>query len=280
MNASEMTFGIEIETTITRGSLVVGGYTRGQQVPGLPEGWTAKYDASIRVGRRDRVGCEIVSPVLRGADGLHQIIEVCRVMRSRYGAQVNSSTGLHVHVGFDRNNRAVLRRLTALVANFEKAIYASTGTKSREMGRWCGSVQRHGDVDRAIEHAGMQRYHVLNLTNLMGRGHGHATVEFRAFAGTLNPDKIIAHVRQCLAIVERAYTAKRITNWAAKQVAESSPIHRRGEGQTALTRFFYQVGWIKGRTSHTHGAIEAEGLPTIQQSKRTLMRLARKYDSR
>ena len=32
----------------------------------------------------------------------------------------------------------------------------------------------------------------------------------------------------CLGLVERAHKAKRITNWAAKPVKDSSPIHRNG----------------------------------------------------
>ena len=59
---------------------------------------------------------------------------------------------------------------------------------------------------------------------------------------------------------------------------DSSPIHRSGEGQTALTRLFYFLGWTKGREDHTFGDIQPEGLPTIEAGKKELMRLARKYD--
>ncbi len=275
--AEQLTFGIEIETTIPAHAFPVGSYRTGAAVPGLPAGWVAKYDCSIRANRGRR-GAEIVSPVARGADGLRQVQQVCRVLKERYGARVNASTGLHVHVGFPREDRA-LQKLVTLTANFEKAIYASTGTKNRERGRWSRSVQRHGSVDRAMQEAPRDRYQVLNLTNLLGRGHGMPTVEFRAFAGTLNASKIIGYVRLCLGLCERALRAKRITSWAAKPVTESSPIHRSGEGQTALTRLFYQLGWTKGRQPHTHGELKGDDLPTITESKRVLMKLARKYDS-
>ena len=73
MNASELTFGIEIETTVSQATAVlnglqVGSYSRGQQVPYLPEGWMAKHDGSIQ-GEAGRIGAEIVSPILRGAEG-------------------------------------------------------------------------------------------------------------------------------------------------------------------------------------------------------------------
>ena len=282
MNASEITFGIEIETTIPCGSVSVGGYSTGLPVPGLPEGWTAKYDGSIRTGSRRRIGCEFVSPVLSGADGLRQIVEVCRTLQA-LGARVNRTTGLHVHAGFPADDRKAIERLTTLVANFEQAIYASTGTHSREYGRWCQSVQSVGSAEDHIRHQADQhhgsssRYRILNLVNLLNGT--RPAVEFRAFAGTLNAKKIIAHVRTCLGLVERALTAKRITNWAAKPTASTSPIFRKGgAGQTALTRLFYQLGWIKGRQPHTHGNVTDDDLPSIRDSKRTLIDLAKKYD--
>jgi hypothetical protein len=122
----------------------------------------------------------------------------------------------------------------------------------------------------------LARYHVLNLTNLLGCG--KPTVEFRVFAGTTNAVKAIGYVRLCLGIVEKALAMTKLPKWVAKTPVESSPIHRNGDGQTALTRLFYGLGWTKGRESHTYGDIQAEELPTIEATKKELMRLARKYD--
>ena len=61
------------------------------------------------------------------------------------------------------------------------------------------------------------------------------------------------YVRMCVALVERAIRAKKTTNWTAKTPKESSPIHRSGEGQTAVTRLFYQLGWTKGRHARGFG---------------------------
>ena len=69
MNANEMTFGVEFEVTVPMNlALAVGGYHRGLEVVGLPAGWNAQGDGSI-CADRDYRGVEIVSPVLRGADG-------------------------------------------------------------------------------------------------------------------------------------------------------------------------------------------------------------------
>jgi hypothetical protein len=271
MNANEITFGIEIETTIPVGALVVGSYTHGQSIEALP-GWVAKHDGSIR-SRGSRIGCEFVSPVLKGAEGVEAMLAAVRWIKS-IGAEVNASCGFHVHVGFDKSNVAACAKLTTLVANFEKAIYATTGTKSRERGHYSRPVAQYGTAERAMQISRGNRYRVLNLATTK------PTVEFRAFAATLNEEKIIGHVAMCVGLVERALTAKRVTNWTAPAVSETSPIRRSGEGQTALTRLFYQLGWIKGRTAHTYGNIAAEGKAVIDRAKKTLMKMARKYDSR
>jgi len=271
MNANEMTFGIEIECTIPAAvAPTVGGYHNGIQIQALPTGWNAQRDGSIQASA-GYVGVEVVSPILKGADGTRQIKLVCAWLKS-VGAKVNRSTGLHVHVGFDRQNDKQLAKLVTIVANLEKAIYASTGTKSREQGHYCQSVQR-SQSHRDGELQRVSRYHVLNVQT------GRPTIEFRAFAGTTNLVKIMSHVRFCLAIVEKSLKVKRLPKWEAKTPVETSPIHRGGEGMTALTRAFYWLGWTKGREQYTFGLESDEG-PSIRTCKKMLTNLAKKYDRR
>jgi hypothetical protein len=274
MDVSQITFGIEIETTMPA-TYRIGGYRNGVQAEGLPAGWQAKHDGSIRPSR-GRIGCEFVSPVLRGVEGLRQVKAAVEAITAM-GGRVNRSCGFHVHVGLAREDQAGRDRLLTLVSNFETALYASTGTKRRQQTHWCRSVRQYGNRQQAAQVSSRDRYHGLNLTNWAGGT--IPAVEFRFFAGTLNFGKIVAHIRQCVGLVERALKAKRVTQWVAKVPSESSPIHRSGEGQTELTRLFYQLGWIKGRQEHVHGDLSAPGLPTMQQSKRALMKLARKYDA-
>jgi hypothetical protein len=277
MTAAELTFGIEIECTIPHSNAPqVGGYHAGRQIEGLPIGWNAQHDGSIRAGR-GFVGVEIVSPVLQGAEGFRQVKRVCEWLK-RIGAKVNRSTGLHVHVGFDKANREQLAKLVTVVANFEKAIYASTGTKSREQGSFCRSVQQsYVHQSQCQTESGRIgtgcRYHLLNVETVK------PTVEFRAFAGTINLTKIVAHVRTCLGIVEKTLKVKRLPKWTAKTPVETSPIHRGGEGMTALTRLFYWLGWTKGREQYTFG-LESEEGPSVLKCKETLIALAKKYDAR
>jgi len=273
VNVEEMTFGVEIETSIPYASLnAVGGHGRGLQVEWLPAGWLADADPSIRPESGHR-GCEFVSPVLKGREGVRQLIDAVRMIVAK-GGKVNASCGLHVHVGFNKRNAATLRRLVAVVANFEKAIYASTGTTSRETGTWCRGFQRYGSLDAAMARRSDTRYHLLNTTT------NKPTVEFRAFAATLNVEKVMGHVLTCVALVEKTLRTERLAKFVAKPVKDSSPIARKGDGQTALCRMFYALGWIKGRESHTYGNLFIDGGPSLKEVKKTLMRLAKKYDAR
>ena len=277
MQANEMTFGCEFEVTMpARNAPPAGGYHHGLQIQGLPEGWNAQHDGSIRCMVRGHVGVEIVSPILKGADGIRQIKLVCAWLKEK-GAKVNQSTGFHVHVGCERNPELV-SKIAHLTANFEKALYASTGTKSRESGCFCRPIQSDGNMTRRFvqgERVSVQRYHSLNVTNLdFGT---KPTVEFRVFAGTLNHVKAIGYIRLCLGLVQKAH-ATRKAKWVPRPTAPGNSAHRSGEGQTALARLFYALGWTKGRCDQPFGDFEADGAPTLQAIKKELMGMARKYD--
>lgn len=275
MNANELTFGVEFEVLVPAGTIShIGGYHAGAQIAELPQGWNAQRDGSIQ-SELGFDGVEVVSPILKGPEGVTQLKTACEWF-ARVGAKVNRSTGFHVHVGFDRRDRASLDRLVNMVANHEKAIYASTGTRSRESSCYCRSIQRN-EIFRDHHLEATDRYHVLNLTNIT-RG-SRPTVEFRAFAGTMSLPKVLGHVMMCLGLVEKSIATKKQTQWVAKTPVASSPIVRGGEGTTALNRLFYYLGWTKGRTNYTFGNIAAEGTPDLATIKAKLMELAKKYDA-
>lgn len=279
MNVNDMTFGCEFEIVLPASvNIRVGGYHSGIQVAGLPDGWNAQGDGSIR-SRRGWQAVEIVSPVLKGADGINQVRQVCQWFRS-VGARVNQSCGFHVHVGWNGDD-AALGRLVHLVSANEKALYAATGTKNRERGNYCRPIQNDsafvGRFVQGNERSYTNRYHSLNITNLSAAS--KRTVELRVFSGTVNAQKAVAYIRLALGMVQKASMMKRLTKWTPKATSPTSPIFRKGgEGQTALTRLFYSLGWTKGRESFAYGNIEADGAPSIADTKKTLTQLARKYD--
>ncbi len=287
INISEITFGIEIEATVPveavrQHNITVGGYHRGIQVAALPTGWNAQSDSSIQC-ERGYVGIEFVSPKLAGEDGLAQIEKVCEWLNS-IGAKVNKSTGLHVHVGTDKLDAAGLARLIALVSYYEKALYASTGTRSREQGHYCQTIKtKYRPVAQAKKadssvfsrmiHGSHDRYYILNLAPLAS-GLRQA-VEFRVFSGSTNATKIKAYVQLCLALVVKAATETKMSKWDAK-VSRNSKYEGKGEGYISLHYMLKRIGWIKTRsTQATHGLIREN---ERESYTRELLRLANKYD--
>jgi len=271
MHASEITFGVEIETiapqSLMSEGLRIGGYHHGIQVPYLPEGWKAERDSSLHYGPRE-MGCEIVSPVLCGVEGLRQVAEVLATLREK-GHRVNASCGVHVHVGWDPERpSAELARLVRMASYLEKALYAITGTTRRERGMWCGSIRQHGDTQTATQQATHQRYHVVNLTHL-ARGDQH-TVEFRCFSGSLEATKVLGWIMVCIGMVQKAI-AIRITNgWTPK--GDEAPTK-------AVSNLMYYLGWSESGKKNLKGRQfgwmdNPAGFAAIRKE---FLRLARKY---
>jgi hypothetical protein len=283
MNANEIAFGIEFETTLPNSDTTpIGPYHGGYQVPWLPDGWRAERDSSIRPETMDRKGCEFVSLKLRGIEGLKQVEEAIDAINAR-GARVNASCGLHVTIEWN-GDAAALARLISLVGNHERAIFASTGTRRRERTTYTKQIKQYGDKDKAKNRCEADRYHLLNLTHL---ARGKNRIEFRAFAGTLNKTKVLGYLMMCLGLVELALTTRRCADWDyAKKAGTKSCWDRPGAGigETELNRLFYRLGWTKGwykgeLRNKTYGEIAGEGSQRDWKGIKTkLLDLARKYD--
>ena len=280
MNANDLTFGIEIETIISNttanaNGLFVGGYHNGRQVPYLPAGWTAAHDASVS-GRGNVQSCEIVSPVLRGADGVRQVFEAVKTLTEK-GHRINDTCGVHIHIGYGDQPAEQVRRLIAVVSYLETALYATTGTKKRERSRWCKSVREYAGISRAYNTMRGDRYHILNISNLAS--HRLPTIEFRAFSGSLNPVKILGWIQACLGIVERGLTTKRLPVWKATPAVGGWK--KNGVGQTDVERLFGFLGWGRGyaklKGGHMYGWLT--DLVPQDEIKKEFRRLAKKYDA-
>jgi hypothetical protein len=285
IDLNALTFGIEIETTMPGDALRaagwhVGGYHVGAAIPGFP-GWKAMHDGSIQA-QYPRVGAEIVSPVLRGTDGLEQVERMVATLNAM-GAAVNASTGFHVHIGWG-GNATQLRRLVNFVAFHERALFASTGTTSRETNHFCHSIRANyrplserlataDDITAAALAANNNRYHVLNLANL-AKAPSHRTVEFRVFAGTLNVVKILGYIALCLGIVQKALENSR------QPLPWDAPVRPNvGVGTGAMRILLQHLHWRDkvrpGRTSA--GVLDVAKLPAM---KKQLLKMARQYDKR
>jgi hypothetical protein len=283
MNANNIAFGIEFETTLPNiDNTPIGNYHNGTQVPWLPNGWKAERDSSIRTNARNRKGCEFVSPKLTGYDGLQQAENALDAINA-HGAKVNESCGVHVTISWN-GDAAALARLISLVGNHEKAIFASTGTKRRERNIYSKKIKQYGNQADAKQRCEADRYHLLNLTHL---ARGHNRIEFRAFAGTLNKAKAIGYIQMCLGLVELALNTKRCSEWDyAKREGTRSCWDRpgAGEGETELNRLYYRLGWTKGwykneLRNKRFGELSRDGQTCDWKPvKAKLLEMARKYD--
>ena len=282
MIANDVTFGVEIETLATQtginAGLVIGPYHHGVQVPYLPAGWRAERDGSLRPDTRPGVPCEIVSPKLKGIDGLLQIIAVCKKLQEM-GHYVNATCGLHVHVSWESGDAVALARLITLVARFQDGLYACTGTKSREDGIYCKGHKNYNDPDRAKRELEYDRFHMLNLVPL-ATGLRRA-VEFRCFSGSLNAVKICAWVQIAIGLVIKAQISNRKKlAWALNH--KESRKRGRGNGQYIFDQLMHFLGWFPTYQEMTgiikQGETALAVIPDVKMMKKTLGKLARKYD--
>jgi hypothetical protein len=217
VTTSTLSFGIEIECvglTPSRATVALrnagitcqdAGYTHRT----MPE-WKVVTDGSLR-GRNG--SCEVVSPILRGTDGLAEVRTVMKVLREA-GARINESCGMHVHVGVDgtltRQEQAAVIRLyhgwqwamTAMV--LERRINNSWARlrSAQQTESLAANWENANYSDNQIRQwAGEQgRYFALNVA-AFGR---HGTFELRAHHGSLNGTNAAAWVAVNLAFVEYA----------------------------------------------------------------------------
>lgn len=308
ISADHLTFGIEVECCIKNPSpILVGGYHHGYELRSSQlgseyaplDGWNTQNDASISppVGH---FGCEFVSPVLTGREGLTNAFEAVKCIKETVKGKVNSSCGVHVHVGFPGDVKA-LKRLVHLVACHQKALYAITGTPRRQTSRWCQGIK--DDYTPEIEfiesryHRGLScsvpgaddRYKILNLQHILsGR---RKTVEFRQFSESNNPKKIVAWVRLCLALVERALNGKKPVKWDSKDFKVVDIGCKKGDGFKSFKLLCYKIGWVRGRCYETvngerihrtyGGSMDnIPGLPTMWDDRSVLKNLCNKYDEK
>lgn len=283
MNANEIFFGIEFETTLPGSDTTpIGPYHAGHQVPWLPAGWKAERDSSIRPLTPTRKACEFVSPKLKGEAGLREVENAIEQINA-HGARVNPSCGLHITLEWN-GDAAALARLISLVGNHERAIFASTGTRHREQTIYTKQIKQYGDKHAAKQRCEADRYHLLNLTHL---AQGKNRIEFRAFAGTLNATKVLGYLMMCLGLVELALSTTRCSDWDyTKREGTKSCWDRPGAGlgETEINRLFYRLGWTKGwykgaLRDKRFGEIAGERMPEWKSIKTKLLELGRKYDA-
>lgn len=197
-NAAEIKFGIEIECMIPSGvSIPVGGYHHGLSINFAPAGWNAQSDCSIHCPSGYKP-VEIVSPPMRGEDGLAQVYYMVEMI-NELGGIVNDSCGLHVHVDANSMSESEVMAVRNAFLRYEMAFYGLSGTMA------CYRMTHYYSKSSRTASVG-ERYQGINLLNWLEpsplrRRNNARTIEIRAWAGTTNPDEIITAVYMAVALV-------------------------------------------------------------------------------
>ena len=249
------TIGAELEVLLPRDyaeSIDIGDYHCGEPVYEAPRfgnrRWLVEHDSSVSSRSYNRYGCEFVSPILMGNEGVENVVAFSDWLKS-LGTRVNNSCGLHIHVGIDsvlgRGASAAkivsfITKVAHLTYRWQDSLYAQTGTRRGRIhdgSNWVMNVrQEHEKPDTEKDRHNtylnrLERYAPVNLQNMNGKG----TIEFRAFAGTLNKYKILHHLWSVYSII---HNAKRNVNRKTLQWRQKSP----SQGKESLDWFYHHMG--------------------------------------
>jgi hypothetical protein len=231
---ADKTFGVEIECIFPR------GLSRSQLAEKLTQAgiqttvetwnhttrtwWKITTDSSLNHDR----GYEIVSPVLKGQDGIDEMCKVLKLIDDA-GCTVTKKCGFHCHVGAANRPLAFWKSLLTLYGHYEPAIDTITApSRRRSVNDYCRSTasqlkmeQRKAAIEAAttvpmLAHAyqgqigrtevgqgynnTLHRFYKLNMAAFWR----HQTVEFRQHQGTVNADKAKQWVILCLRMVAAA----------------------------------------------------------------------------
>lgn len=246
---STRAFGIEIEAfglTLTRACEVIRAAGVACNVEGYNHNtraqWKVVTDASVDDG------FEVVSPILRGAEGMEEARKVFEALKAA-GAKVDRRCGFHVHV--DARDLAVNQVANVVKAyvqyeeSFDKLVPAS---RRGNANRFCMSVRRAiGGENVAAAFAKVNacesiyqlrnllsrnRYHKLNLESLVR----HGTVEFRQHSGTVEHDKALAWVALAVGLVDGVTAYKSIRPDVKQGDIEKLLQYAPGKARTFLRR--------------------------------------------
>lgn len=207
---SDRTFGVELElvgismddmaeaiNNIPGCSAVNEGYNHT-----LRTHWKIVSDGSIDY---ENGGGEVVSPVLKGEEGIQELVKVTKALKQA-GARINRSCGMHVHVGVDDLTSKDLINIVKRYARYEETIDSFMPSSRRGNAQWCRSVISFSSLlDSSTSNSPEQvvdsqrgRYYKVNLKPYSRQ----KTIEFRQHAGTCNYKKVENWVRFSLGFTE------------------------------------------------------------------------------
>lgn len=239
-------FGVEMETVLKRGysSIDLKFALEDQGLRVVRQGyghdvdsdntsvWKIKPDSSICGGE----GAEVVSPVLKGSEGLRQVEIVCEVLGRM--TDVNRSCGVHVHHESTDLSYKAFRNVYQIYKSSQKVIDGFLPKSRRAANRRSfvddvyGGGRLYYDRAEALSDERFtrfltretSRYMVVNFRSYGLRG----TIEFRQHSGSTEFKKIKSWIVFTQGIVEWAKARKQAMK--AKDIARCCDL-------------FYTIGW-------------------------------------
>lgn len=206
--------------------------------------WCVKDDGSLQ-GQFGE--CEVVSPKLYGEEGLAEVAKACRALLAA-GATVNSTCGLHVHVGAEDLTRDEVLGIFKRYAKHEETIDLVLHKSRRgQYHNYAASIkptvtalapgQGYHRLTATKDQLGcLPRYLQVNLSSLRKYG----TIEFRHHNGAVKPDTVTAWIRFLLTFVERS---RMIVANPDRKIRDDHP----WIGLDLATRKFYEARMARAR---------------------------------
>jgi hypothetical protein len=217
----------------------------------------------------------VVSPILT-KDDISPLLDVVRAIR-RCGAKVDSSCGIHVHVGTASIPVKAACNLIKMVNKHETLIFEALNVNAARRSRYCRPIEQTfiDNIDKSKPttvdelntlwygyhcenpiHYDDTRYHGLNIHNYFYRN----TIEFRYFEGTLHAGKIKAYVQFVLALAQKAVNStccsskKKVYDPDSTKYDFRTFLIRLGmNGDEFKTARLHLVGGLKGDSAFKHG---------------------------
>lgn len=209
---NERTYGIEIE--FLQGAVsreTIAEELRNAGVIAYSEGYNHSTKSHWKMITDASCGNELVSPVLKGREGLEEIKKVCEVL-NRLGCKVDKRCGLHVHHYAGDLSVGNFKNLYIAYAKYEGLIDRLQPVSRRgQNNTYCRSLIGGGytrfvfeinecetinDIRRLLG----TRYVKLNMESYVKYG----TIEFRQCAGTTDASKIVNWIMFTQLMVERS----------------------------------------------------------------------------
>ncbi len=182
---------------------------------------------------------EVKTRILDGIDDWERVVPPTLEILRYCGARVNTSTGHHLHFGFDEINDDVrhVRSLWNLFHRFDAVLFGLLAP-SRRNNTYCrpmpsGTKLLHGanskrELRRRL--SGYDRYQALNLTHLFDDA---PHIELRHHHGTLDVTKARMWLRLSLALVRHSVGGQSNGTQGKRQVWQSPEISKFGRSEAS-----------------------------------------------